>query len=92
MPSHEFPSVQAGFEAHWQAPLTQRSPWPQHRVPQAGPSRQPPEAAHDSGFASTVPASGQASAVQLTPPAVHMQELQLSPAGNTSPTAWDAPM
>ena len=85
-PSHESPPLHAGLDPHWQAPFTQRSPDPQHNVPHTAPTGHPPDGAHDAGFASTPP-STQASAVHAAPFAVHVHELQPSPAGNISPIA-----
>jgi hypothetical protein len=84
------PVPHAGFVPHTQVPLAQRSPCLQQMTPHAGPSGHPPEALHDSGLAST-PASLHATSVHTTPLAVQVHELQPSPAGNTSPTAYCVP-
>jgi hypothetical protein len=84
------PDAHAGCVPQRHVPLSQCSPAAQQAAPHAGPSGQPPDEAHDPAGAS-VPASVHVRWVQLTPVSVHVQELQPSPTGNVSPTAYVRP-
>lgn len=83
-------ATQAGLPPHWQVPLTQRSPGPQHRPvgPQAGPLGQPPDGAQSDvtdASMQLVQASAQTSEVQDTAPSRHVHALQPSPSAKLSP-------
>ncbi len=70
----------------WQTPSSQRSPAPQQIEPHAGPPVQVPLAWQSvAGSASGGAEHGRA--VHVKPFAVHVQSLQLSPAGQVSPIA-----
>jgi hypothetical protein len=46
------PAPHAVPDPQWHVPFTQRSPSPQHRIPQAGPAAQPPPGSHAATSAS----------------------------------------
>jgi len=79
------PVPHAGSVPHLHTPLSQRSPIAQHSAPHAGPDPcgQPPVAPQNPGSA-----SAHACFVHDAPVAVHVHELQPSPAGKTSPSKY----